>query len=63
MQIDAERWKNLREAVETDDAERFCKLVGDFVHIVVHHEAARKKAADRARSLERGERPFFAWDR
>lgn len=63
MKIDAEKWAELRAAVIDDDQERFCKLVWAFTHEAVHHEAARKKAHDAARSRERGNQPYAVWQR
>ena len=63
MRIDAETWAKIRVAVEFDDTETFEQLVQNFANRVVYHEQARKKAADRVRSRERGERPYLCLDR
>ena len=63
MQIDPETWAKIRVAVQFDDIETFERLTQSFADRVVHHEAARKKAADRARSFEQGYRPYLASER
>ena len=52
MQIDPETWAKIRVAVQFDDTETFHQLVQSFADRVVHHEAARRKATDRARTTE-----------
>lgn len=63
MQIDAEKWNEIRQAVEADDKETFEGKVLEWVRIAVAHERDHAIRCDRVRSREQGGRPYLASER
>ena len=63
MQINAEKWAQIRAAAELDDQRGFEAMVIEFARIAVAHERSHAVRCDAVRAIERGQKRYFCFDR
>ncbi len=54
MKIDAEKWAEIRKAVELDDVETFQQMIQECARLAVGAERARQRMIDNVKYRERG---------
>ncbi len=63
MKIDSKKWAEIREAVASDDKERFESLLNEAARIFVAHSRDFAVRCDRVRARERGHVPYLISER